>query len=338
MSRETMTWLNQNTLIGHTDKRGHAWHYRADAQGDEPNHYTGAVPIEDVRRRLFHWQAVAGPLTTTILTEDGVLTCEDPDKQVIVRPDTGTIFGVFSKGYKIHQYDEWLLNNVSTILDDDLTIGSAGLLKGGAVAWVSVEVPDTLTTPEGVDFRPNLLACTSCDGSLATTYQRIVTAVVCDNTLSVGLSEKGQRVKVKHSSKSLTRIGEARDALAIVHSIADDFQAQVKELCETTVTDKQWAAFLDAHAPMPEEKGRGMTMMEAKRAELSRLWNHDERAATWKGTAFGVLQAVNTYTHHLAQVKGTSRVERNQLRAVKGEVDALDRGTIETLTKVLATV
>lgn len=29
MSKETLQHLNTNTLIGFTDKRGHAWHYRA---------------------------------------------------------------------------------------------------------------------------------------------------------------------------------------------------------------------------------------------------------------------------------------------------------------------
>ena len=55
MSRETLTHLNTQTLIGYTSKRGQAWHYRADYQGAEPNHYEHAIPVADVRRRLFCW-------------------------------------------------------------------------------------------------------------------------------------------------------------------------------------------------------------------------------------------------------------------------------------------
>jgi len=55
-----------------------------------------------------------------------------------------------------------------------------------------------------------------------------------------------------------------------------------------------------------------------------------------KGTAFGVVQAVNTREHHLATVKGATRTERNMLRSVKGEWQALDADTLGTLTKVLA--
>jgi phage/plasmid-like protein (TIGR03299 family) len=152
---------------------------------------------------------------------------------------------IFTDGYAVHQYAEWLLGTIAGLLDDDLSIGSAGLLKGGAVAWVSVEVPETITTPQGVDFRPNLLACTSHDGSLATTFQRVVTNVVCDNTMSAALTETGQRVKVRHSRYSGIRLAAAREALAIVHAIvhaiADDFAAQVAQVAQvaaTTVTDR----------------------------------------------------------------------------------------------------
>jgi len=63
MSAETSTWLNTRTLIGFTDQRGHAWHYRSSDQGDEPNHYPGAIPIGDVRRRLFDWSATAADVS-----------------------------------------------------------------------------------------------------------------------------------------------------------------------------------------------------------------------------------------------------------------------------------
>jgi hypothetical protein len=104
--------------------------------------------------------------------------------------------GIFTTGYAMHQYREWLLNTVASILDDDLSISSAGLLRDGAIAWVEVSVPESITTPEGVTFRPNLLATTSFDGSISTTFKRTVTDTVCDNTRELALSEKGQQYKV----------------------------------------------------------------------------------------------------------------------------------------------
>jgi len=352
MSQETSLWLNQNTLIGFTEKRGHAWHYRASDQGAEANHYEGAVPVEDVRRRLFNWQAVEGTMFVEIPNpnfdpaRDGeadnpvFVRIEDPTRKAIVRPDTGLIMGVFKQGYSMHQYDEWLLDSVATLLDDDLSIGSAGLLKGGALAWVQVEVPDNIETPEGVIFRPHLLASTSFDGSLATTFNRSVQVVVCDNTLSCALGEKAQRFKVKHSRYSSMKLGDARDALGIIHSISEDFAREVAELSATRVSDAEWRKFLDAIAPLEKDgeavKGRSLTMAENKRDDLMRLWNHDERVAPWRGTAYGVVAAMNTYTHHVGIVRGADRAERNMLRAVTGGVDKLDGDTVDTLMAVLA--
>ncbi|GAA3587601.1 hypothetical protein GCM10022222_85270 [Amycolatopsis ultiminotia] len=120
------------------------------------------------------------------------------------------------------------------------------------------------------------------------------------------------------------RIVEARDALAMVHTVAEEFAAEVKALCETTVTEQAWRAFLDAHTPVPEEKGRARTTATNERAALNRLWNTDNRVSPWRGTAWGVVQAINTYTHHEAIVRNASRAERNMSRAVDGKADALD--------------
>lgn len=347
MTRETIADLNTNTLIGFTDKRGKAWHYRASEQGTESNHYAGAVPVEDVRRRLFDWTAEPRALSVALPASVETMTGFDaegnpirheivPGKQAIVRSDNGHVMGIFGEGYRTHQYDEWLLRTVGTILDDDLQIGSAGLLKQGAVAWVSVEVPENIITPEGVEFRPYLLAATSHDGSLSTTYKRVVQNVVCDNTMAIALGEKGQTYRIKHTKNSAARISDARDALAIVHSIADDFAAEVAALTSIDVSPAQWRKFVEASAEItPDTKGRSLTMAENKRASLSRLWNHDARVSPWAGTAWGVVQAVNTYTHHEGIVRGADRAERNMTRAVTGGVDKLDTETIDLLNRVL---
>jgi phage/plasmid-like protein (TIGR03299 family) len=333
MSKETLEWLNQNTLIGFTAKRGTAWHYHRGLQGSESNHYTGPIPVQDVHRRLFAWEAVPSQVyVTNPLT--GHLE-QDEEKVAFSRSDTGRVLGYFGPGYEPHPYAEWLLQKVAMMLDGELAIGSAGLLRGGAVAWVSVEVPENVVTPEGVAFRPHLLAATSFDGSLATTYKRAITNVVCDNTMSAALGEAGQAIKVKHSRRSALKLLEARDALNLVYQVADAFTEEVARLCRVTVTDRQWQKFLDAHAALPEQPGRGRTLAENKRETLSRLWTGDERVAPWHGTAYGVLQAVNTYAHHEQTVRGTTRPERNALRAVTGDIDDLDRATVSTLTTVL---
>jgi len=191
------------------------------------------------------------------------------------------------------------LGTVRNILDDDLCVSSAGLLREGAVAWVEVSVPEAITTPEGVVFRPNLLTTTSFDGSVATTFKRTVTDVVCDNTRAAALAEKGQTYRVKHTRHSQLRLADARDALAMVYTVADEFAAEVKQLCGTVVSDEQWREFLNAHTPLVDAQGRDLegrsaTSARLKRAALVDLYRHDPRSAPWAGTAHGVLAATRS--------------------------------------------
>jgi phage/plasmid-like protein (TIGR03299 family) len=347
MSKETLHHLNTNTLIGNTEHRGTAWHYRADLQGGELNHYPGPVPVEDVRRRLFHWSADSRPLavalpadlaTATHLGEDGALCRWTPvrDRQAIVRSDTEEVMGIFSTGYVMHPYEDWLLTTVANILDENLSISSAGLLKGGAIAWVEVSMPETVSSPEGLDFRPNLLATTSFDGSIATTYKRTVSAVVCDNTRAAALGERGRTYKVKHSRHSQARLAEARQALSVVHQMTEDYLTEISTLTRTPVSDRQWDRFLVQLIPASGPTGQPLTprarrAAEEKKYQLNHLYRSDHRASPWQGTALGVLQAVNTWEHHYGTVRGATRSERNMLKAVKGDFDALDRQAFDQL-------
>lgn len=359
MSRETSEWLNQNTLIGFTVKRGTAWHYRAADQSNIPaslypkadviiadgveyasNHYSGAIPVHDVNRRLFHWDAVQCTMAYDV---SGVLGMENEvwkkseRKVAWVRSDTLAELGNPSPGWTAHPYSEWLIETTNRVTDGELDIASAGLLKGGAQAWVSYEVPDTISTPEGVEFRPQLLATTSFDGSIATTYKRCTTLTVCDNTLAAALGEaKDQQIKVMHSKYSNLKIMDARDALRVVHTSADAMSLEIKALCEQAVTETQWQRFLDAYVPLPEDKGRGRTMAENKRDVLVNLWSNDFRAAPWRGTAMGVLQATNTWFHHAQVVRGATRPERNMDNMINGRTEKHDAQVLDLLHSVLA--
>lgn len=350
MSKESIEWLNTMTLQGFTEKRGNAWHYLKSAQGVESNSYPLAIPVEDVRRRLFSWKPISTPVTatvpeSTVMDENGVTTTPgftivDTDRQAIVKPEwngqPASILGVFKSGYQIHDYGQWLVNYVDTLLDGGISIGSAGLLKGGAVAWVSMELEDTYTHKSGVAFRPRLTATTSLDGSLATTYLRGHTITVCDNTLSAALREHGAlKIKIKHSARSAGKVTAMRDALELLSVSAEDFSSDLDALTSEVVSDDTWADFLKAYAPIPEEEGRSQTMAQNKVGALQNLWSNDLRVAPWKGSAWGVVQAVSTYTQHEQIIRGAmSRPERNQMQYLTGAVDAIDASTLKVLASV----
>lgn len=345
MSKETLAHLNSNTLIGFTEKRGNAWHYRAAEQGAESNHYPGAIPVEDVRRRLFSftvdpWDVAISPKLPAGSDEAARLMRDwthDPNEVAWVRSDTHAPMGYFTPGYTGHQYSEWLLNIMERL---QLPVGSAGLLRRGAVAWVQAELPENVTAGgTGILFRPNLLNTTSFDGSVKTTYKRTNTIVVCDNTWTGAMREKSPEFAVSHSRHSIQRLEGAGHALGLLEEQANEFTGQLIELTEKAVSDRQWARFLDRWVPTTSptgqaKTGRALTMASTKRDTINQLWLRDDRVSPWKNTAFGVAQAINTFTHHETGARG-DRGERNTMSAILGDTARVDAEARRLLDEVL---
>lgn len=334
MSSESLEHLNTQVLVGFTDQRGQAWHHKADLQSEEPNHYPSAIPLTDVKRRLFSWHAVSMPMHITTPDGDQV---EVPNRQAIVRDDTWQVLGVPSKSYQPHQYDEWLLTQVGNLLDDDLQIGSAGVLKGGAIGWVQIEMPENRVAA-GVEYRPHLLATTSFNGEIATLYKRTCTIVVCDNTRNMALREESEQISVRHTSQSHLRLADARDALRIVHTLDEDFATEIEQLMQMQVSERNFDRFLSVLVPSSDaDSQQTQTRAQNIRSTMRTMWQSDIRCAPYRGTGFGALQTVNTWRQHVKPTRsGRSMIERTMMDTLTGQTEIADRQVVEMLRDVMA--
>ena len=333
MSKETLEWLNTMTLIGFSGKRGKFWHYRENMQGGEPNHYEGAVPVEDIKRRLFNFKLIESPLYVPGWDGDYVAL---PDRKAILADDTRDVLGIFKDGFQVSQYTQSLLSDMEEIAGH-AEFASAGLLQNRAVAWVQLEATDTLTAC-GVEFRPFLMGVDSCNGSLARTYNKGNTVVGCDNTMAESLTSSLAIFKLKHTKYAKFNADTVRDALGILQEIGQEFTESVEALTNWAVTDAEWALFLDQVCKFDADAKttRSATIAQNKRDDLRKLWEDDERVTPWKGTAFGVLQATNTWAQHVQTVRGATRADRNMLNAITGASANADSNTLKILEAVCA--
>lgn len=360
MSNETIEWLNANTLVGFVTAKNDVWEQgwgrRASDGTFEPwwqrDGFTGAfdgpVPIDEVERRLFFWTPQECQVNVMLpcddieiadgLDDDGrpVIYHQVPDRKAIVRPDTEEVFGIFgADSYKVHEYRQWLVEHVATILDasgDDLGISSAGLLRGGAQAWVSMELPQNVRSRSGDVVRPAIVAATSLDGSMSSTYKKSAMRPVCDNSLSYAIAGIEDRVKIKHSSRSLNRIGDIRDALGLFYEQTSAMIEFMDRCAETPITTDQFTKIVEQVQPMPEVKRDGgkvtnqaaITKAENRRNDLYRLWRNDPRVGHLSGTLAGAHQAVNTYNEHYRPTN-TNQVERVMTGTLGNTFATIDR-------------
>ncbi len=332
---------SQHVIVGNVDKLGPAWWGVGDMRIDGVHHFAGPVPMPVARDLLNSANVSAEKIYT--LNANGEYV-EIPNMRAMQRITTGRVHKVFSDGYTPTAGDT-LIDTVEPWLQGEVQVGSVGTLRHGALSFIQLEVAESISVEKfGETFRPYLLCADSKDGSIAETYKRCVTRAVCYNTVSAALGESGGVVRRKHTKNGRIDIRDAVQALGLIEATIDDYIAEMTMLIETTVTDRQWFAFLDANTPLLDAKtgelktGKSLTLAEKERDALSTLWTRDMRVAPWKNTAWGVVQAVNTHTTHDATVRGVNgdRSERNRIRNITGQTEAMDLSTLDTLRKVLA--
>lgn len=329
MSKETSEWLNKNVLVGFEDIHGPAWHKVEGAD----NHYPMGIPMDDVKRRLFGFDQESESLYvkrgSKYVKVDGHVAVTDPSD------DTGTVLGVHGQDYQVHTFKSVLLDPIEAVIgSDDVQIGSAGLLRNRKVGWLQIERPENVVIDGGVSFRPHILLSTSLDGSYSTQINNSATNTICDNTMEIARGE-GLKYRVKHTANSLSSLGDMATVIAQLVATQDAFTEEVEALLAEEVSNQRFGKFVEAYVPILEDDTKvSKTRSEKKRETLSSLWKTDIRVQPWAGTAWGVVQACNTYAQHLSQLRNVPRVEKNMIMAIEGKWGVVDGRTLMTLAGV----
>lgn len=302
-------------------------------------HFAGYVPVEKARELLTVNVKLIEP-NVTVLGDDGVTVADTSRFRAVVDADTGYVFQMAGADWKWHPYTEWLLDNVGMLLSasaGELQIGSVIALGHKEKAVVQVR-PATGIEVGGFRRLPWIAAFTSLDASWASTYKPCHTDIVCDNTAAMAFGERTKKWSTRHTKNSAMKIGEARKAIDLFFSSFDEMAAEMEKLMNVQVSEKHFGKILDYLFPIDGTVAqRGATRRQNVKDAISGLYHHDNRCSPWAGTAFGVVQTVNTFHHHLAPVwKSNDRVDRQAANLVTGETEKVDAKTIEAINAIFA--
>jgi phage/plasmid-like protein (TIGR03299 family) len=327
MSDYSTSELHDGTLIGKVDEYGKAWH--------GAGHFMGWVPLEAARELL----------TVNVVLDTPIVMNGDASRfRAVVDADTGYVFQMTSDIYKPPTYATVLLDEVELILDEakgSLQVGSVVCLGHKEKAVVQIRPTEGITVG-GDRILPWLAAYSSLDSSWATGYKAVATRVVCDNTAELSRREGGTMYSRKNTKNSRLNVTKAREAIGLLFKGFEDLTEQVERLQATEVSERQFGMVLDHLFPMVGANGQpleraGMTRRDNNRQAIRHLWSTDARVAPWANTAWGTLQAVNTWHHHVATVRGqgVKRQHRQAANLVEGKTASVDARTLEALSLVL---
>lgn len=259
-----------------------------------------------------------------------------PDREVLYRCDNGQAFGIVSPQYKIVQPAEVLEFFRDLVESAGFKLTTAGTLHGGKKYWAQAEIGESSWIVKGDKVDGYLLLTSGADGMTPTIATDSTTRVVCQNTLSMALSEKAKR-RVKVSHRHDFDHNAVKDQLGIARGEFAKFTAAMRELARKNVSEKDAARLtLDILAPkaVAELQPEAVEKVQNSRAfaRILSLFNGGGKGSQMdgvKGTAWGLLNAV---TEHVDYWSHAHTMQARFDSALFGDGDKLKTKAVEVLT------
>jgi phage/plasmid-like protein (TIGR03299 family) len=302
--------------------------------------YVGAKPWHNLGQQLTdgasidEWTVAAGmdwkiqrSKVRYFADRDGATQLEMPDQHVLFRSDTKAPLGLVSAKYKaVHpkQVMEFMRDLVEGA---GFKMNTAGTLFGGKKFWALASIGENASIVSHDVVRGFLLLATSADGSSGTVGKFVAERVVCNNTLTMAMGEKGKAVKMSHRSvfnpeAMKDQLGIARgqfeqmiDAMQALtkirfsHDMAETFVRNLlrPEQGKTATGAETFAALLAKPLSLPDiDPTQRAPRGEADILRLFRGAAKGSEIEGVKGTAWGLLNAVTEYVDHHATAKSDS--------------------------------
>jgi len=269
--------------------------------------------------------------------EDGTKV---PSTQLTRRSSDGRILGVVGDRYTVFDNHE-LFDFGDSLAEYGARYESAGSLQEGKKVFATMVIEKPLVI-EGDAHIPYLIMASSHDGSMATRALLSPVRVVCMNTLRLALAQSHRTFTIRHTASAPAAIEEARRTLGLTFQYYDEFEEEVRVLMAQPVTDKKFDELVEAVWPIDLENLKGNSRVEKKRDTVKSILLRDPTVSPWRGTAWGALNAFNTYDQWHSPVRKTDKSsQKDSVLRMERQADAVLKdasGLTEKVAKLLVSV
>lgn len=276
-----------------------------------------------------NWNAQFAPISAEISADFSPATCgvgftkKIPHRFAVVRDTDLHVMGVVSDDYRIVQNSEAFSIMDSIVDTGDVRYETAGVLKnpvtGDIKTWMLVSAKDIRVLGDTVS--PYCVFMNSFDGKSGMVAAMTPVRVVCQNTLTLALEHDHTRKwSITHLGDIQSKIKEAQRALGIMAGYVDGFPEAAEALNARNLYADEIKKFLDDLFPAPaidtEIRARNRDYM--KGLVLNRF-EKPEDLARFRGTAWGMYNAVSDVVTHMEPMRKTKSWQQNRfLRVVDG--------------------
>ena len=190
-----------------------------------------------------------------------------------------------------------------------MTMETAGSLRGGQLVWALAKVNKSFTLFGGDRVEAYLLFTNPHKYGLSIDARFTPTRVVCNNTLTMALGEKGNFYKSSH--RVLFNAEQAKETLKIVSSKFDRYEEDATFLGSKLYTEETVSEYFNKVFPVQVVKENGESKRKvSKNANLAQLaLTHQPGMEFAPGSWWSALNAITYVTDHLMGRSDENRVE-----------------------------
>lgn len=238
-----------------------------------------------------------------------IVQVEDTAKRKLCRihPTTGQVqvLGTCSPTYQPINNREAFVGFGDALIDvAEPNVSTCGVLYEGKQAFMCWKLPRGIEVG-GVDaVEWWLLVHTSHDLSAALTAAIVPLRTVCANTCTWNLARAKSRWSIKHTANAKLNLSEAREALKLSYTYADEWARVSDELIKVPMMPRVFEQIIEHNfGPGEDAKPKAQENWDVKRAKLVRLFAEADTQANVRNTAYAGVQAVGEYCDWMTGVQ-----------------------------------
>lgn len=279
----------------------------------------------DQNNRFVPWHGIGTPVKESPTSEDAIRLAnldwvveskpvfdesgkEIPGFKANTRSSDNSILGIVSNKYKIIQNSE-AFEFTDNLISDEIRYETAGSLRNGKTIWLLAKLPEKYII--GDKFDPYICFTNNHDGKGAVTVCMTPIRVVCNNTLNLALGSAKRSWSIRHLGDIASKLHEARHTLALADLYMDKLDLEANRLAGIKITDPELEAIFDDLYPIKiDDSSRKKTNIISMKEDIFKKYKSPD-ISQFKGTAWGVINAVTDFAAHTAPARLTQSFQEN---------------------------
>jgi len=248
--------VNGMANMAYRESKGLPWHGLGTPVHDN------MTPMEMMKSANLDWKVSKQPSFVEI-NGKRVLT----GQEALVRESDGRILTNVSGAWKPCQNEQAFEFFNEFVSAGDMQMDTAGSLKDGQIVFAAADVNDGFTLFGGDEVKGYLLFSNPHVYGKSIDVKFIMTRVVCNNTLSMALTEKGQpAVRLSHRNNFNPEM--VKELLGISHNRVEQFKGAAELLGSKKYSDKAFKTFLATVFGTSNQEGKILSRTAERAFEI----------------------------------------------------------------------